>query len=179
MPAIDALEPIFDSHDCGDYKWIDPREIVVAQWVRMKCTFACEDYGKTATCPPNLPPVAECHAFLGEYQHGVLFRFTRRVERPEDRKPWLREVVARLMKVEREVFLAGYPKVFLLPPDNCSMCADCPGELRDCRHLGFSRPAPEALAVDVFSTVRKYGYPIEVLTDYDQAMNRYGFLLVA
>jgi hypothetical protein len=36
----------------------------------------------------------------------------------------------------------------------------------------------EALAVDVFSTVRKYGFPIEVLSDFSQAMNRYAFLLV-
>jgi hypothetical protein len=34
------------------------------------------------------------------------------------------------------------------------------------------------MAVDVFSTVRGYGYPIEVLADYSQAMNRYAFLLI-
>jgi hypothetical protein len=42
----------------------------------------------------------------------------------------------------------------------------------------LSRPTPDALAVDVFSTVRKLGYPIEVLSDYDQEMNRYAFLLI-
>jgi hypothetical protein len=34
------------------------------------------------------------------------------------------------------------------------------------------------MAVDVFTTVRKLGYPIQVLQDYDQAMNRYAFLLI-
>jgi hypothetical protein len=34
------------------------------------------------------------------------------------------------------------------------------------------------MAVDVFSTVRKIGYPIQVLSDYDQEMNRYAVLLV-
>jgi hypothetical protein len=34
------------------------------------------------------------------------------------------------------------------------------------------------MAVDVFSTVRRIGYPIEVLADYRQAMNRYAFLLI-
>jgi len=34
------------------------------------------------------------------------------------------------------------------------------------------------MAIDVFSTVRQVGYPIQVLSDYDQAMNRYAFLLV-
>jgi hypothetical protein len=34
------------------------------------------------------------------------------------------------------------------------------------------------MAMDVYSTVRPYGYPIEVLSDYSQAMNRYAFLLI-
>jgi hypothetical protein len=41
-----------------------------------------------------------------------------------------------------------------------------------------ARPSPESMAVDVFSTVRQVGYPIEVLSDYAQAMNRYAFLLL-
>jgi hypothetical protein len=34
------------------------------------------------------------------------------------------------------------------------------------------------MAADVFSTVKQVGYPIEVLQDYSQTMNRYAFLLV-
>jgi len=34
------------------------------------------------------------------------------------------------------------------------------------------------MAVDVFTTVRNIGYPIEVLYDYSQEMNRYAFLLI-
>jgi hypothetical protein len=34
------------------------------------------------------------------------------------------------------------------------------------------------MAVDVFSTVRKAGYPIEVLADTSLAMNRYAFLMI-
>jgi hypothetical protein len=34
------------------------------------------------------------------------------------------------------------------------------------------------MAVDVFATVRQFGFPIQVLADYSQAMNRYAFLLV-
>jgi hypothetical protein len=34
------------------------------------------------------------------------------------------------------------------------------------------------MAVDVFSTVRQIGYPIQVLVDYSQTMNRYAFLLI-
>jgi hypothetical protein len=34
------------------------------------------------------------------------------------------------------------------------------------------------LAVDVFTTVRKVGYTIDVLSDYDEKMNRFAFLLI-
>jgi hypothetical protein len=34
------------------------------------------------------------------------------------------------------------------------------------------------MAVDVYGTVLRAGYPIEVLSDYKKTMNRYAFLLV-
>ncbi len=37
---------------------------------------------------------------------------------------------------------------------------------------------PEAMAVDVFSTVRRLDFPMEVLSDYSQPMNRYAFLMI-
>ena len=43
--------------------------------------------------------------------------------------------------------------------------------------LDFER-VPESLGVDVFATVRKLGYPIDVLSSYDQEMNRYAFLMI-
>ena len=42
----------------------------------------------------------------------------------------------------------------------------------------MARPTPEAMCVDVYSTVRQVGYPIHVLSEYTQAMNRYAFLLI-
>ncbi len=34
------------------------------------------------------------------------------------------------------------------------------------------------LAMDVFTTVRQFGFPIEVCTDYSQKMDRYAFLMI-
>jgi predicted metal-binding protein len=60
----------------------------------------------------------------------------------------------------------------------CRLCAECVGARADCKKPHLSRPTPEAMAVDVFATVRKQGYPIEVLSDgYDQ-MNRCALLMV-
>ena len=172
------LETLFDKHGYTDFRWIDPQDIVVSQWVRMKCTFGCAEYGQNATCPPNVPPVSECRQFFDEYNTAVIFHFEKAVDKPEDRHAWSKGVNQALLKLEREVFLSGYKKAFLLFMDSCGICVDCPGTREGCKNPQSARPSPESMAIDVFSTVRQYGYPIEVLSDYSQAMNRYAFLLI-
>jgi predicted metal-binding protein len=172
------LEALFEKHGHTDFKWIDPKAIVVSQWVRMKCAFGCAEYGQNATCPPNVPTVSECRQFFDEYRTAAVFRFEKSVDKPEDRHAWSRGVNQGLAMLEREVFVAGYEKAFLLFMDSCSLCVDCPGTREECVNPRQARPSPESMAVDVFSTVRQLGYPIEVLSDYSQPMNRYAFLLV-
>lgn len=176
---VDRLrfEELFRSHDCPDFKWIVPRSIVVADWVRMKCMFGCSGYGRAA-CPPNTPPVEECRRFFDDYQAGAVFRFAQALDHPEDRHAWGRERHARLLALERAVFLSGCHKAFMLPADSCGLCPECAPARAACRHQKQARPTAEGLAVDVFATVRQYGYPIEVLGDYTQEMNRYAFLLI-
>jgi predicted metal-binding protein len=174
----EVIDGILRRKGFDDYTWIDPGEIVVARWVRMKCVHACTHFGQNANCPPNTPPVDECEKLFHEYARAVLFRFTRRVESRAERHDWDRETNDRLLEVERAVFLAGYHKALLLFPSICRLCSGCVDTLTKCRHLGSSRPTLEAMGIDVFATARSVGYPIEVLTDYDQTMNRYGLLLV-
>lgn len=172
------LEQLFIEHGCGDFKWIEPRDIVVSQWVRMKCQFGCEDYGTRVTCPPNNPSVAECENLFSEFGEAALFHFGRFFENPEDRYEWVKEVNANLFEIERAVFFRGHHKAFVIYIGPCSICASCIPERNACKHPRKARPSPEGLAVDVFSTARRCGYDINVLTDYDQAMNRFGILLV-
>jgi predicted metal-binding protein len=173
-----ALEKMFERHGFGDFKWLDPKKIVVAQWPRMKCLYGCNEYGKTPTCPPNAPSVAECERFFREYRWAVLFHFEKEVARPEDRSAWTRKLNLRLLKLERDVFLSGHEKAFLLFLDSCNICTECPGKREVCKQPKMARPTADALAVDVYTTVRQAGYPIAVLSRYDQAMNRYAFLLI-
>jgi predicted metal-binding protein len=186
MPAKSAqnkkvkieLEALILKHGYSDYKWIDPQKIIVSQWVRMKCMFGCGEYGNNASCPPNLPSVAECERFFREYGHAVIFRFEKKVAKPEDRHRWSQKVNAKLSKLEREVFLCGYERVFLLYMDSCCICTECSGSRSQCKVPRISRPSPEAMAIDVYSTVRQFGFPIEVRTNYSQVMNRYAFLMI-
>ncbi|MGD0782408.1 MAG: DUF2284 domain-containing protein [Candidatus Aminicenantales bacterium] len=178
MTDRQKLEDLFAKHGFADFRWIDPATIVVAQWVRMKCLYGCPDYGKAGCCPPNTPSVAECERFFRDYSTAVLFHFEKTVAKPEDRHEWTRGLNRRLSDLERDVFLAGHVKAFLLFMDTCALCTPCSGTRAECKDPKRARPSPDALAVDVFSTILRAGYPIEVLTDYGRAMNRYAFLLI-
>jgi len=173
-----ALEKVFHNHGFDKFKWIDSTDIVVSQWVRFKCMFGCPSYGKKGSCPPNVPSIAECREFFSEYSNVIVFHIEGQLDNPEDRSKWSREINARLLEVEREVFLSGYQKAFLLFMDECRICSTCTGSRRECNNLKNSRPGPESLGMDVFSTVKKCGFPIQVLKDFSEKMNRFAFLLV-
>jgi predicted metal-binding protein len=178
MTDTRTLEDIFRRHGLTDFKWIDPQAIVVAQWVRMKCQYGCRQYGHIASCPPNTPTVEECRRFFDEYRAAVVFHFQKTAPDSDERYAWSAKTNMRLSKLERDVFLAGYPQAFVLFMDSCHLCAECSPSRVDCKEPKLSRPSPEGMAVDVFTTVRELGYPINVLTDPSQEMNRYAFLMV-
>jgi len=158
--------------------WIAASEVTIARWVRMKCEFGCDWYGKCAACPPNLPPIEACRELFGEYDHVLLMRFSRAFNDPDERHAWAREINRSLLALERDVFLADHPKAFVLFVDPCNLCDDCAPTRRSCHEKSLARPSPEGFGVDVYTTVRAAGMPLKVLTDYDQVTNRYAMLLV-
>jgi predicted metal-binding protein len=173
------LEELFAKHGFNEYKWINAKDIIVSQWVRFRCMYGCTNYGKGGTCPPNnVPTIQETKDFVSEYSNAVIFHLAKAVDKPEDRKAWSREMSIKMCAMEREVFLAGHYKAFLMGFDSCALCADCSASRVDCKNPKNSRPGADALGVDVFGTVRNAGYYIEVLKDYHETMNRYAILLV-
>lgn len=178
MNTREKVDKILEKRGYSDYKWIDPADIIVSRWVRMKCMYGCSEYGQAATCPPNVPSLEACEGFFLEYSRAVIIHFEKEVEKPEDRFAWTRKTNIRLLEAEKDIFCSGFQKAFLLFMDSCNICKSCQGKKEDCVEPKMSRPTPEALGIDVFSTVRQAGYPIEVLSDYTQKMNRYAFLLI-
>lgn len=172
------LEKLFREFGFEDFRWIDSDNIVISQWVRMKCLFGCSEYGRNATCPPNVVDIPECKKFISEYEDIAVFHFEKKVDQPEDRHAWTKGVSDQLLELERKVFISGQRKAFLLAPDSCHYCTDCTDKREECKLPKKARPTPEGMGIDVFATVREVGFPIEVLSDYDQPMNRYAFLLV-
>ena len=146
---------------------ISPREVETAAWVRLKCQFGCDGYGQCLVCPPFTPAPEQMRKVLDCYNRGVLIHFS-----PDAA---IKAVVAEL---ERQFFLAGEWKAFGLGAGPCYFCRSCPVEDGQCRHADRARPAMEACGIDVFSTVKKLGLPIEVMRTKRQCPNYYGLILV-
>jgi predicted metal-binding protein len=173
----ESLENLFGESGFDRFAWIDPGEIRVAQWVRMKCTFGCSGYGKSGCCPPQTPSVSDCRRFFDEYSSAVVFHFPVQFEDPEDRHPWKKKNTLDLVELERQVFLAGNERAFVMA-QGCSLCQECETDRVNCQKPELARPSPEAMAVDVYTTARELGFPIQVKTDHGQAMDRYAILMV-
>ena len=171
------LEALFQEQGFSKFKWIDPQAIRVAQWVRMKCTFGCPSFGESGCCPPHTPSVAECERFFKEYSTAAAFHFPVQFDPPQGRHEWSRKVSLELVELERRVFLAGFEKAFVLT-QGCALCKDCVTERAGCKEPRLARPSAEAMAIDVYTTVRELGFPIQVKTDILQAMDRYSFLMI-
>ncbi len=175
---MEELDRLIASAGFSDHRWTDGSKIAVAQWVRMKCMYTCDGYAHQACCPPNVPPVDACADFFADYERIAVIHIQKVGDTDAVLREWKKEVNKSLLGLERSAFLAGYHKALVLFPGDCSLCPECVARLEECRLPESSRPTPEALAVDVFSTVRQLGYPIKVLTDRSQTMDRYAFLLV-
>jgi predicted metal-binding protein len=177
MTSTKKIESYLKKQGLSDYKWIKPKEIVVAQWVRVKCTFGCSDYG-LGTCPPNTPSVKDCERFFKEYEKGLVIRFKKTADKNSYPSDWSKEMTKKLLDAEREIFLSGYHKVFLLNQTCCSLCKDCSGNRIGCKDKTNSRPSPESFAVDVYKTVRNAGLELDVVPDSPSEITRIAILLI-
>jgi len=146
---------------------IPPADVITAAWVKMKCRFGCDGYGQCLVCPPFTPTAEETRRVLDGYRRAVLIHFG----------PGVRATKT-VAALEREIFLKGAWKAFGLGCGPCDICKECPVEKGLCRFSERARPAMEACGIDVFSTARKAGFPIEVVRTYRQTMNRYGLILI-
>jgi predicted metal-binding protein len=146
-------------------KVIEPSSVVTADWVRLKCQFGCDGYCSSLCCPPRSPTPEQTRRTLDGYTATILAHFGASGK-----------VTRSMAALEREVFLQGYHKALALGAGPCNLCKSCPED--GCKHPDKARPSMEACGIDVFSTARNNGYPIEVVVDESSEQNYYGLLLV-
>lgn len=149
-----------------DAKAIDPKSIVVKDWVRLKCQYGCANYAKSLTCPPYSPTPEQTRKALKDYSHAILMRVP-------DESTATHNMIA---KLERHVFLSGYHSAFGLVAGPCERCRKC--NLQHCVYPRLARPSLESSGIDVYATARKNGFHIEVLKTRRQRPTYFGLLLV-
>jgi predicted metal-binding protein len=155
----------FNQHGAIRAEIISPSDVATASWVRWKCQFGCGGYGSTLMCPPHAPAPEETRKMLDEYRTGILFEGT------------YGNTKKIAVRMEREIFLSGFQKALGLGAGPCRLCPSCAmGE--GCRNPDRARPSMEACGIDVFTTVRKHGFSIEVVKTRDDPQHYFGLVLI-
>jgi predicted metal-binding protein len=148
-------------------KMISPSDVATAPWVRLKCQFGCDGYARCLVCPPFTPTPERMREVLDAYRRAILIHFERYAN-----------VKSTIVELERAIFLRGAWKALGLGAGPCYLCKSCPTKQGRCRRAEQARPAMEACGIDVFTTVRAAGLPIEVISDRRACPNYYGLVLV-
>lgn len=167
-PALRLARYVTRARELGaaDARLIGPKDVVCAEWVRLKCQYGCGAYASSRNCPPYSPTPERTRKILDEFKTAILVH--------GDKTADIRQIVVAL---EREVFLAGYYKAFAYACGPCHLCKKCNLE-GACRHEDQARPAMEACGIDVFATARAAGLPIKVVTVHECEQDYYGLVLV-
>jgi len=143
-------------------KAIRARDVVAADWVRLKCQFGCGGYNKRLCCPPYTPAPETTRRVLGEYRRALIYSY-----RPHDDRRRRRKMGRLLANIERAAFLDGHYKAFGMGAGPCRFCAECDTSRR-CRFPYLARPSLESCGVDVYATCRNAGIELRVVTRLDE-----------
>ncbi len=158
-------------------KLINPKNVVAAEWVRMKCQYGCGGYGSCLTCPPFSPTPEYTRKMLEYYSHALIMVFDvppKQVAKQRERRRDMRRGIACL---EREIFLDGYFKAFAMVSGPCNLCKICDTS-QPCKFEDLGRPSMEACGIDVYTTLANSGYQLEVVKSYDQIWHYSGLVLI-
>lgn len=147
-----------------DAKIIDAGSVVTAAWVQMKCRYGCEHYNTSPCCPPATPSYKETQEIIRCYHTALLI---------QSHSLAMHEL---LLKLERELFLAGYYKALSFGAGSCPLCHVCNRE--KCRQPQKARPSMEACGIDVFGTVKANGFTLQVLDDPNADPNCFSLILI-
>ena len=151
-------------------------DVVTAEWVRLKCLFGCDEPGVHRTCPPNLPPVETTRRLLGEFARGILLQvgpvLGAALSDAESQR--LNDAA---LALERELFLAGHYRAWMMGAGPCDRCACC-AQGDPCPTPEHARPSMEGCGIDVFATVRNAGWTIDVVRERGDAYRFFALVLV-
>jgi predicted metal-binding protein len=163
----------------AEAKVIDPASVVTAPWVRLKCKYGCEMYGREYCCPPETPTPEQTQEILSCYRRAVLFHYKAAKKEGVNRTKARRAFLDALVELEGDLFKEGYYKAFALLSGPCGRCAECAkSENQPCHFGSLARPSMESCGIDVYQTARNNGFPIQPLRHKGESQNLYCLMLV-
>lgn len=146
---------------------ISVEKIATAPWAKWKCRYGCAGFGKNLRCPPHGIPYPDMIQMLKSYRRAILL----------EGSPPGTEFHEKLLALEKQAFLAGFHRAFVLGAGPCPVCSPCPG-VGECRHPDVARPSLEGSGIDVFQTAHHAGLHLAPVTDPDGYVKYLGLLLL-
>lgn len=162
---------------------IPASDVIIDERVRLKCVVPrCLRAGETPNCPPYAPDLDLVHRALSRFSWAILFKCN--VEPLEDYIPArgaTREEKWRTLSfhkksgevvyaLERQAYKDGYDLAMGFGGGSCKdyLCQGMICQFLDsgrCRFPHRSRPAMEAMGIDVISLINKVGWEAYALLD--------------
>jgi predicted metal-binding protein len=155
--------------------------IVVGQWVNLKCRYGCSQYKANWSCPPATPNLEEARTILSEYATALLlvgsqnrndFYKDSNRNRTDQVKYWKSTV-----SLERMLFLKGYDKAISLVSGACSLCKKC-AYPDPCRFPMEKRPTIESFCIDLIGTLKNLDMDIKVAMELNETFKYYSIILL-
>ncbi|MCF8025363.1 MAG: DUF2284 domain-containing protein [Desulfobacteraceae bacterium] len=165
----------------GSVTPINTADIVVAEWVNLKCRYGCRHYNTSWCCPPATPNPDKTRKILEEYSTALLlvgkmtcpdFYRNNKRKRSIQVKCWKGTV-----SLERMLFLAGYYKAFSLVGEACPLCRTC-SYPDDCQFPQEKRPSVESFSIDVIGTLDNLGIDTSVAGNVGDTFSYYAIILL-
>jgi predicted metal-binding protein len=139
--------------------------IKTASWTRLRCQYGCSNYNTNLCCPPFTPTAEEMQKAIDDYNYALIMKFKT-----------IADVKRATPEIERAIFLDGKYKAFGFKAGSCGLCKKC--NLKNCAHPTQARPTMEASGIDVYETVRRNGFAVEVLRDKESQGSFFGLILI-
>lgn len=156
--------------------FIDPRELVFEEAVKMNC-FYCGRYGNNWRCPPNLPKL-DYEKMMGEFDCGMFvylpYTFQTREEFVSVRTESSVVLHKLLLTLEKWMYNHNSPTALSFIGGSCKLCKGGCGK-EHCNNPYMSRSPLEATGVNIIKSAKKYG--IDITFPTENQMMRLGLLL--
>jgi predicted metal-binding protein len=155
-------------------KVIPVKNVITAEWVRLKCQFGCSGFSRRLCCPPHTPTPEQMQRVLAGYTRALIYSYA---ARPATYRRTNKRMYTLAFDIERAAFLDGYYKAFGLGAGPCRLCKSC-NVTGLCRHPDLTRPSMESCGIDVYATARNSGLVLNVVTRTDQQSKHINLVLL-